>query len=124
MGGPWLGPPSFMIEGSPGRVGGVLGLLETFLELPVEQLALLSLRLHLLSKAFFTLGGLRPQRVERGPQILGRAGRRRRLVRDHRFQLGIDGELALTARTRDDKRHGGQATVAPRRRQLARAKPL
>src|SRR5882672_519424 len=101
--------PSFKIEGSARGVGRILGFLEAFLELSVEQLALLGLGLHLLAEAFFALRRLRPQRVERGAEVLGRAGRGRGLVGDHGLQLGIDGELALAARTGDHERlaHGG-----------------
>src|SRR2546422_11460311 len=66
------------VEGPPRGIGGVLRLLQAFLELPVEQLALLGLRFHLLAEARLALGGFRPERAQRRAKVGdGTLGRRR-----------------------------------------------
>src|SRR5207247_3991389 len=90
-------------ERAPWRVRRVFRLLHALLELPVEHLALLPLGLHLLPEPLLALGGLLAQLVERGAEIIGRALRRRHLVRDHGRKLRVDRQLRLTAGTRHDE---------------------
>src|SRR3989442_5437822 len=102
------------VEGPPWGIGRVLRLLEAFLELPIEDLALLGLRLHLLTEARLALGGFRAERAQRLAEIGDRALRRRRLVRDDGTQLDVDRQLAVAARAHDGEgcvRHGA-ITVA------------
>src|SRR5262245_7146981 len=94
---------SVVVEGPPGRVGRVLGLLEPFLELAVEQLALLPLRLQLLAEAGLPLGGAGVERADGGAEIGHAPLARRVLVGDDSAQLGIDREFSLAAREGDDE---------------------
>src|SRR6266849_4731286 len=89
------------VEGTPRGIGRVLRLLQAFLEFPIEHLALLGLRLHLLAEAGLALGGLRAQRAQRRAEVGHRALRRRRLVGDDGAQLGVDRELAVAARAHE-----------------------
>src|SRR5439155_7825625 len=96
--------------------------LEALLELAVENLAFLSLGLHLLLEALFALGRLRSELIERGTEFRRGALARRLLVRDDSFQGAVDRELVLSARARDDERlirHG--ATI---HRPARRARPV
>src|SRR5262245_18596754 len=108
---------------SLGRTGIVLGPLEAFLELPVEQLALLALGPELLLEALLPLGGLAAELVERGAQIVDGPRRGRRLVRDHGAKLRIERELGLAARALDGERrvrHGATLAARPQGRQAVR----
>src|SRR5256712_4335566 len=102
-----------VIERSLRRRGVVLGLLQPLLELAVEKLALLSLGAELLLEALLALGGLGAKLVERGAEIVDRARRRWRLVRDEGAELRVQRELGLAARALDGERRSGHgATLA------------
>src|SRR5437867_3079170 len=96
-----------VVERSLRRPGGILGLFEALLELAVEKLALLALGAELLLEALLALGGLRPELVEGGAEVVDRPRGRRRLVRDDGLELGIQRELRLAARTLDRERRSG-----------------
>src|SRR4029434_5449222 len=106
-----------------GRPGIVLGLLEAFLEFPVEELALLALGPELLLEALLPLGGLGAKLVERGAQIVDGARRGRCLVRDDGSKLRVERELGLAARALDGERrvrHGATLAARPQGRQAVR----
>src|SRR5207245_1194280 len=108
---------------SLGRLGIVLGPLEAFLELPVEQLTLLAFGAELLLEALLPLGGLRAKLVERGAQIVDGPCRGRRLVRDDGSKLRVERELGLAARALDRERrvrHGATLAARPQGRQAVR----
>ena len=100
-----------VVERSLRRVGVVLGLLQAFLELAVEQLALLAFGPQLLPEALLALGRLGAEHVEGGAEIVDRSRGRRRLVGDDGPELGVDRELGLAARTLDRER---RSAMAPR----------
>src|SRR3989442_12892690 len=104
-----------VIERSLRRRGVVLGLLQPLLELAVEKLALLSLGAELLLEALLALGGLGAKLVERGAEIVDRARRRWRLVRDDGAELPGQRELGRPARAPAGARACGRgATRAAR----------
>src|SRR2546426_496187 len=90
-----------VVERTLRRVGRGLRLLQALLGLAVEELALLPFRLDALTEALLDLSGARAQLVERRPEIFDRARRRRRLVRDHGPELGVQRELGFAARALD-----------------------
>src|SRR5262245_54527901 len=113
----------FVVERSPWRPGIVLGPLEAFLELPVQQLALVAFGAQLLLEALLALGGSGPKLVECGAQIVNGPRRRRWDVRDHGSKLRVERELGLAARTLDRERrvrHGATLAARPQRRQAVR----
>src|SRR5204862_1956791 len=99
------------VEGPPRGIRRVLRLLQAFLELPIEQLALLGLRFHLLAEARLALGRFRPERAQRRAKVSDGALGRRRLVRDDGAQLGIDRQLAVAARAHDRERGIGLRAI-------------
>src|SRR5262245_59110639 len=108
---------------SLGRAGIVLGPLEAFLELPVEQLAFLALGPELLLEALLPLGGLAAKLVERGAQIVDGPRWGWWHVRDHGAKLRVERELGLAARTLDGERpvrHGATLAARPQGRQAVR----
>src|SRR5438093_12792881 len=108
---------------SLGRLGIVLGPLEAFLELPVEQLTLLAFGAELLLEALLPLGGLRAKLVERGAQIVDGPCRGRRHVRDDGPKLRVERELGLAARALDRERrvrHGATLAARAQGRQAVR----
>src|SRR2546429_7727308 len=95
------------VEGPPRGIGGVLRLLQAFLELPVEQLALLGLRFHLLAEARLALGGFRPERAQRRAKVGDGALGRRRLGRRDGAPLGGRRPRAGAPRAPERERGGG-----------------
>src|SRR5262245_8647294 len=106
------------VERPPRGAGVVLGFLEPLLELPVEELALLGLRLHLLPEALLALRGLAIERAEGGAEVGHGALARRLLVGDHGAELRIDGQLAFAAGADDGERRRSHSvfTLAGRHR--------
>jgi len=95
------------------RVRRVLGLLEPFLELAIEELALVRLRRPRLAKPLLALGGLGAQRAERRVEVGHRALARRLLVGNDRLDLGVNRQLCLTAGAldRECRRHRAEASI-------------
>src|SRR5262249_48426684 len=112
-----------VVERSLGRTRIVLGPLEAFLELAVEELALLTLRAELLLEALLALGGPGAKLVEGGAQVVHRSRRRRWHVGDDGFELGVERQLGLAAGALDGERrvrHGAKLAVGPQGRQAVR----
>src|SRR2546427_10461094 len=106
-----------VVERSLRRGGVVLGLLQTLLELAIEELALLAFGAELLLEALLALGGLRAALVEGGAEIFDRPRGRRRLGRDDGLKLRIQRELGHAARALDRQRwaiHGATLATRPK----------
>src|SRR5262249_22298065 len=88
---------SVVVVGPARWVRRVLGLLQALLELAIQQLPLLRFGLHLLAKALLALGRLGDELAEGVPEALRLAPKWRLFVGDHGLQLGIEGELGVTA---------------------------
>src|SRR5437773_10967291 len=93
-----------VVERSLRRVGRVLGLLQTFLEFAVAQLALVAFGAELLLEALLALGRPRPELVEGRTQAVDGAGRQRRFVHDQGAQQRVQRTLRLPAGTLDRER--------------------
>src|SRR5262245_34067308 len=111
--------PLLVVVGPARWVGRVFGLLQPFLELPVEQAALLGLRGHPLAEALFAIGGPREQLVEGVAQALALALTGWRLMRDDRAQLAVQGQRGLTARAGDGEGLARHDRIVPELRQRA-----
>src|SRR5262245_6109935 len=104
-----------VVERSPRRGRVVLGLLEAFLELPVEHLGLLGLGLHLLPEALLALRRPRVEGSQRRAQIGQGPLARRLLVGDDDLELGIDRQFGFAARAgNNERRRSHGVTLAGR----------